>query len=112
MFADEEYQNTEDSFQSANNDCPKCKNCTLEELAILREISKNPSITQKELAEAIQYSDPMSSEQLYPLESKIAAQCAELNEMVENHESEKAESRCDGILKLMAERNRKCAILK
>ena len=31
----------------------KCKNCTLEELAILREISKNPFITQKELAEAI-----------------------------------------------------------
>ena len=29
------------------------QNCTLEELAILREISRNPSITQKELAAAI-----------------------------------------------------------
>ena len=39
--------------QSTETDISKCKNCTLEELAILREISKNPSITQKELAEAI-----------------------------------------------------------
>lgn len=66
----------------------------------------------KELAEAIQYSDPMSSEQLYPLESKIASQCAELSEMVENHESENAIRNCNSILKLMAERSRKCAILK
>ena len=42
-----------ESAQSANDNVSKCKNCTLEELAILREISKNPSITQKELAEAI-----------------------------------------------------------
>ena len=53
MFADEEYQNTEDSFQSANNDCPKCKNCTLEELAILKEIAVNPYVTQIELAAKI-----------------------------------------------------------
>ena len=39
--------------QSANEEISKCKNCTLEELAILREISNNPSITQKALAEAI-----------------------------------------------------------
>ena len=39
--------------QSANPDNSKCKNCTLEELAILREISNNPSITQKALAEVI-----------------------------------------------------------
>ena len=29
---------------------PKCNYCTLEELAILREIANNPGITQKELA--------------------------------------------------------------
>lgn len=39
--------------QSAKNDISKCKNCTLEELAILKEIAKNPSITQKQLAEAL-----------------------------------------------------------
>ena len=31
-------------------DGSKCNNCTLEELAILKELLKNPSITQKELA--------------------------------------------------------------
>ena len=42
-----------ETAQSANSEISKCKNCTLEELAILREISNNPSITQKALAEAI-----------------------------------------------------------
>lgn len=39
--------------KSATPEISKCKNCTLEELAILREIAKNPSITQKALADAI-----------------------------------------------------------
>ena len=37
-------------IQSAIGDGSKCNNCTLEELAILKELLKNPSITQKELA--------------------------------------------------------------
>ena len=40
-------------IQSANDSNSKCKNCTLEEIAILKEIVKNPNITQKELAVAI-----------------------------------------------------------
>jgi DNA-binding MarR family transcriptional regulator len=36
--------------QSANSGVSKCQNCTLEELALLREIAKNPTVTQKELA--------------------------------------------------------------
>ncbi len=39
--------------QSANNTISKCKNCTLEELVIIQELIKNPSITQKELARVI-----------------------------------------------------------
>lgn len=39
--------------QSANSDDLKCKNCTLEEMAIIRELTNNPSITQKELAAKI-----------------------------------------------------------
>ena len=38
------------AIQSAIRDGSKCNNCTLEELAILKELLKNPSITQKELA--------------------------------------------------------------
>ena len=44
-------------FQSATVEASKCNNCTLdctlEELAVLRVISANPTITQKELAAAI-----------------------------------------------------------
>ena len=38
------------AIQSAIGDGSKCNNCTLEELAILKVLLKNPSITQKELA--------------------------------------------------------------
>lgn len=44
---------TGSEIQSANNTDSKCKNCTLEELAIMNELMKNPSITQKALAAAI-----------------------------------------------------------
>ena len=52
-----------DESQSANNGAqsaklsnelpPKCKNCTLEEVAVLRMMHENPSATQKEIATAI-----------------------------------------------------------
>jgi len=42
-----------EEIQSANLDNSKCKNCTLEEVAILKIISANPAITQKELAEQL-----------------------------------------------------------
>jgi len=43
----------ESKNQSANISDSKCNNCTLEELAIINELKKNPYITQKELAKAI-----------------------------------------------------------
>lgn len=45
--------NQENSSQSANNDFPKCKNCTLEELSIIKILKENPNITQKELAKLL-----------------------------------------------------------
>lgn len=45
----------ESNFQSAKNEPPKCQidtlKCTLEELAVLDLIKKNPSVKQTELAE-------------------------------------------------------------
>ncbi len=41
------------AIQSAKTTTPKCNNCTLEELAIINELIKNPSITQKELAQVV-----------------------------------------------------------
>lgn len=46
-----------ESIQSADVGVSKCKNCTLDELALLREVSKNPSVTQKELAALIDKSE-------------------------------------------------------
>ena len=40
-------------IQSAKIDDSKCKNCTLEEIAILNELRNNPCITQEELAKKI-----------------------------------------------------------
>lgn len=44
------YMHIDYDGQSADSDIPKCKNCTLEELAIIKELRNNPEITQKELA--------------------------------------------------------------
>lgn len=45
-----------DAVQSANsalNSLPKCKNCTLEEMAVLRVVQLKPTATQKEIASDI-----------------------------------------------------------
>lgn len=47
---------TQSAIQSVKNDnelSPKCKNCTLEELAVLRTMQQNPSVTQKQIAALI-----------------------------------------------------------
>jgi DNA-binding Lrp family transcriptional regulator len=36
-----------------DTEVPKCKNCTLEEFAILQILKNDPSVTQNELAKAI-----------------------------------------------------------
>ncbi len=56
--------------QSANYEISKCKNCTLEELAILKEIANNPSITQKSLAEAIGKSERTVKSRTVELQEK------------------------------------------
>lgn len=56
--------------QSATSEVSKCKNCTLEELAILREISNNPLITQKDLADAIGRSERTVKSRTVELQEK------------------------------------------
>ena len=41
----------ESAVQSATADASKCKNCTLEELAIINVLKDNPSLTQKQISE-------------------------------------------------------------
>lgn len=42
--------NTVQSAKTEENLLSKCKNCTLEEIALLRIVQNNPSVTQKEMA--------------------------------------------------------------
>lgn len=54
--ADTNAINFQSAFQSAKTHealSPKCKSCTLEELAVLRMIRETPNMTQKMIAEAI-----------------------------------------------------------
>lgn len=63
-----------EEVQRAMNQISKCKNCTLdctlEELAILKNISENPSITQKQLAEKIGKSERTIKSKTIELQEK------------------------------------------
>lgn len=59
-----------ESAQHANPEISKYKNCTLDELAILREIFKNPSIMQKALSEAIGKSERTVKSKTVELQEK------------------------------------------
>ena len=55
-----EFQSANQMVQSAktSNELPsKCKNCTLEEVAVLRVVQKKPDVTQKEIAVEIEKSE-------------------------------------------------------
>jgi fido (protein-threonine AMPylation protein) len=70
-----DYDNAvETVIQSAKCENSKCKNCTLdctlEELAVLRQVDKNPKITQKELAAAIGKSERTIKTRMSALQEK------------------------------------------
>jgi hypothetical protein len=65
-----------------------------------------------EYAEAIRHSDPMSSPRLAELESAIAAKTASLKALVEAGNTGAAGELCGELRQALAERNRKCMLLK
>jgi predicted HTH transcriptional regulator len=68
-----DYKNIQES-KSATEDASKCKNCTLdctlEELAVLRVIEKNPKVTQKMLASVIGKSERTVKARMNNLQEK------------------------------------------
>jgi hypothetical protein len=66
----------------------------------------------KDLAEAIKYSDPMSSPKLESIESRIEDKINSLSNAVRNNENDSIKSICNELTQLIAERNKKCLILK
>jgi DNA-binding MarR family transcriptional regulator len=59
------------AVQSATKNDSKCNNCTLEELTILKELLKNPSITQKELAGIIGKSERTIKTRTVEMQEKV-----------------------------------------
>jgi fido (protein-threonine AMPylation protein) len=56
--------------QCAGDDTPKCKNCTLEELVIIRALKENPHLTQKELATLIDKSERTVKSRMAEMQEK------------------------------------------
>lgn len=65
-----------------------------------------------DLSEIIKYSDPMSHESLAVVEQKIEAKAAILDEKIQSNNIAGAIELCCEIEVLMADRNRKCKLLK
>lgn len=57
-------------FKGPSHEVSKCKNCTLEEVAILNIIKDNPFVTQKELAAAIGKSERTVKSRTVELQQK------------------------------------------
>ncbi len=66
----------------------------------------------KDLAEAIRYSDPMSSSQLSAIENEIKVKAAGLTDAAASVDSSAIISICGEMQQLVAERNRTCKTLK
>ena len=64
----------------------------------------------KDLKDTVRFSDPMSHSQLTPLENKITNKFNILKENIDNPSI--ALTLCDEMQKLLAERNKKCRLLK
>lgn len=74
--------------------------------------SENPEVCAKikYLKETVRFSDPMSHSQLTPLENEIVNKFNILKENIDN--SSMALMICDEMQQLLAERNKKCRLLK
>ncbi len=66
----------------------------------------------KKVHEAVRYSDPMSNDALSVIEAKITVKVDEFSSAVGVDDAEKAKEIADEIVILVADRNKKCKVLK
>ncbi len=66
----------------------------------------------KKLSEAVRFSDPMSSDELYEKEQEIANKIDELNQMISSADYEAARRMIHEIQALLKERNLECKLMK
>ncbi|MBR3966360.1 MAG: hypothetical protein IKJ91_04705 [Clostridia bacterium] len=81
---------------------------------MLVEKCDEPELKQRymQFAEAVRYSDPMSSDTLFELEKDIALMVAECDSAITNKEYALASELCDRVQLLLSERNKKTKVLK
>lgn len=84
------------------------------DMASVVDLAKDDKIKAEleKLAEEFRYSDPVSSEATKTLETKISDEIAELRDMVQTKDSEKAKTKITEIRRLLNERNRVCKLNK
>lgn len=80
------------------------------EIELLIVENNEVSAKIKDLKDTVRFSDPMSHSQLIPLENKIANKFNVLKENIDNPSM--ALMLCDELQQLLAERNKKCRLLK
>lgn len=66
----------------------------------------------KKLSEAVRFSDPMSSDELYEKEQEIVNKIDELNQMISSADYEAARRMIHEIQALLKERNLECKLMK
>lgn len=84
------------------------------DVEMLKEKATIPEITNeiKTLYDTVRYSDPMSDDDLVPIESQITLLMSELSEGVEKEDIDVVKKRVTDISILLSERNKRCKILK
>lgn len=80
------------------------------ELELLQTTDEKLNDSIREIAEMVRFSDPMSHSRLAELEDSIRIKCDLLKENIAN--TEKAESICTELKRLLTERSAKCKLLK
>ena len=80
----------------------------------LMESAKSEAVKAecRKVYEAIRYSDPMSHDTLSSVESQITVKLAELSEAVKTDDANKVTAIANEIVVLVADRNKKCKLLK
>lgn len=89
------------------------KNLTAEaESLVLHAKSDEVRAECKRVYEAARYSDPMSNVRLADIEEKITAEMQQLSEAIANDDSEIAVAVANELVALVADRTKKCKLLK
>lgn len=84
------------------------------DISALGSQCSDPEIRKKvaDLADAVRYSDPMSADALVSLEETIRLHVSILMDDFHAGRTDTASAKCDQIMRLLDERNRKCKLLK